>query len=457
MIKKYLFITLLIHFCAANSQCWQISADGNHCLVFKSDGNLFGWGNSYNGQLATASSSTYAVPTAIGTGSVWNVVSAGQLVTLGIKSNGSMWATGSNQYGQLGNANLSFYQFGFVRIGTANDWNKAFAGTNQCFALKTDGTLWGWGDNSEGELGTGGIAPSYTPIQITTGTDWNYISTGMHHVLALKNNGRLWGWGYNTDGQLGLGTGAMRTTPGPIGSDTWLAISAGYTHSVGIKSNGTLWGTGRNISGELGDGTNTSKNTFVQIGTDTNWQSVSCGAGFSLAIKTDGSLWAWGNNSNGTLGLGNYINVNTPTRVGTASNWQTVNAGVSHSMGLKSDGSIWVWGNNLYNQLGIGAIYTNIPRTAPTRVANTDCQFLEMESFATEIISIYPNPVTDTLNISCDALTLDVIIITDALGKEILNEKNNPRTIDVSHLKSGLYFIQCQSGNNIFTKKFIKS
>jgi alpha-tubulin suppressor-like RCC1 family protein len=129
---------------------------------------------------------------------------------------------------------------------------------------------------------------------------WKIIkSDGSNQTFAIKNDGTLWGWGHNNFGQIGDGThgdGTNKSSPTQIGIDSdWETIAVGLYHSVALKTNGTLWTWGLNLTGELGDGTydyGTEKYIPTQIGTATDWKSVAAGAYHSLAIKNDGSLWA---------------------------------------------------------------------------------------------------------------------------------------------------------------------
>jgi alpha-tubulin suppressor-like RCC1 family protein len=197
-------------------------------------------------------------------------------------------------------------------------------------ALKTNGTIWGWGKNNYGQLGVGDTFDRSTPSSVGDSSDWVEISVGVYHTIARKTNGTIWGWGANRiynyasvpdtarwgRWQLGLGVDDMyRTTPSPIGVDSdWITVAAGGKQTLAIKSNGTLWGWGKNATCQLGLGDVLTRKTPTPIGTDSDWQTVATGGawwtqynqfyGYTLAVKTNGILWAWGYNNYGQLGLG---------------------------------------------------------------------------------------------------------------------------------------------------------
>jgi alpha-tubulin suppressor-like RCC1 family protein len=133
-------------------------------------------------------------------------------------------------------------------------------------AIKTNGTLWSWGDNTDGELGNGTKTDKLVPTQVGTETNWADVKIRYSHVQALKTNGTLYAWGYNSLGQLGTGTNIPSLSPIAIGTDSnWVGIAAGSNFSAALKTDGTLWTTGDNQSGNLGDGTKTNRRTYGQV------------------------------------------------------------------------------------------------------------------------------------------------------------------------------------------------
>ena len=453
-----LFITILCFIpLSLFSQCWQsVSAGKRHNIALYSDGSLLAWGsNTYGLGNGTTFS---AVPTQIGSGTDWQYISAGEYNNLAIKSDGSLWGWGSNGFGHLGDG-TNIDKSTPIRIGTDTDWKWVSAGDRHTVAIKTDGTLWAWGSNTSGALGNGGTNNSFVPIEIETLNDttkWKMAVAGSIFTLAIKIDGTLWGWGANTAGQLGDGTNEKRSIPVKIGTDTnWNTIVAGYQHTVALKTDGTLWAWGANIFGQLGDGTNEDRSIPTQIGADTNWENIAVGSRHTLAIKNDGTLWAWGLNGSASLGDNTTIDKNIPTKIGTDINWQFVNAGELQSKAIKTDGNLWAWGPNNVGQTGNGSPSGNIktPVLINCVTLGTDDINLKRNQY-----SIFPNPVSNILNIENPFSGKLQFQVVNQLGQIVLKRYTSSSSLDVSTLSKGLYFLNITSENReTQTIKFIKN
>lgn len=290
-----------------------------HNIGLKNDGSLWGWGQNVYGQLGDGTNNYRNVPTRIGTDSDWNIISTGSNHVMGIKTDGSLWGWGSNNNGQLGNGNNSSNVP--IRIGMDNDWKAISCGGNFSLAIKNDGSLWSWGNNFLGQLGMGNSAGSTINVPTRVGgtdNDWKLVVAGAYTSFALKTDGSLWAWGDNFEGILGLQniTDDTVNVPTRLGNDyDWKNIVCGNSFTLAIKNNGSLWGWGLNNYGQLGDGTNMNRNLPVQITNSNDWKTIGSGYSHSFGIKNDGSLWAWGINNYGQLGIGNYNNMNVPVRV----------------------------------------------------------------------------------------------------------------------------------------------
>ncbi len=367
-----------LHDANCNAGIWESVAAGSyHVLALKKDGSLWSWGFNNDGQLGTGNYSDTNRPVRVGTAYDWIKISPGAIHSLALKSDGTLWAWGNNGSGRLGLGTSSGMINTPQQVGTAADWAKMDAGSLSSMAIKSDGTLWGWGSNADGMLGDGTVTQRNAPVQAGTDTDWADVSAGLSHTLGLKMNGTLWGWGSGSVGQLGGATPGY--TAHQIGVQTdWAKIIAGNENSLAVKSSGTAWGWGRNSMGELGIGNNAQANSPIQIGTATDWRNVSFTALHSHAMKQNGTLWSWGSNQNGSFGTGSNVSGNTPLQAGTATDWLTISAGLRFGAGIRSDNSLWVWGINDYGQLGIGSFTESLsPVQVPSAIASVTITVIE--------------------------------------------------------------------------------
>jgi len=353
-----------------------------HTVAIKTDGTLWAWGVNNEGELGTGNTTSSDIPVQIGTDNDWASVSGGGYHTLAIKTNGTLWAWGWNPNGALGIGN-TVDQHAPVQVGTAADWADAKALIYNGIGIKTDGTLWGWGWNSQGELGIGNTSQQSSPVQIGSDTDWASIETsGNNTTIASKIDGTLWGWGWNSSGELGIGNTSQQLTPIQVGlASEWAKLSMGRAFTLGIKPNGTLWAWGNNQYGQLGQGNNSHSPNPLQVGTATDWEDISVGNEHSFARKSDGTLWTWGYNAEGQLGNGNTTSQNTPAQMGTASDWAKPFGIKYQSFALKTDGHLLAWG---YNGVALGNgsyLNSNTPTPVVTASASTQTTIVQCPEF----------------------------------------------------------------------------
>jgi len=328
--------------------------------------NLYSWGGNNYGQLGLGNTTSYSSPKQIGSPQIWSTISSfGKTIHfLALKSDGTLWSWGQNNYGQLGLGNRTSYSSP-KQVGALTNWLKISAGYYNSFAIKTNGTLWAWGGDvqSWGILGLGNITAYSSPKQVGSLTNWSAVASGFRVSIASKTDGTLWVWGNNYFGTLGLNSssGYSISSPVQVGSLTnWLKVSSGYGSVFSIKTDGTLWAWGYNSAASGVLGLNSAAYKFIspnQVGSLTTWANITTGSsspGFSLATKTDGTLWGWGNGSQGNLGLGNTNNYSSPKQIGALTTWSVVSAGPFTSFAVKTDGTLWSWGKNDFGQLGLG-------------------------------------------------------------------------------------------------------
>jgi alpha-tubulin suppressor-like RCC1 family protein len=258
-----------------------------------------------------------------------------------------LYAWGENSQGQAGIGDVIDISSP-VQVGSLLDWSNVAAGEEFGGAIKTDGTLWTWGDNSYGRLGnnTASVSTS-SPVQIGSLTNWSSLSLGRDHGLAIKTNGTLWSWGRAASyGEPGLNNRINQSSPVQVGSlTTWAKIAASRTTSAAIKTDGTLWTWGYNYAGKLGHNNLIDRSSPTQVGALTNWLEVSASEYLTLATKTDGTVWSWGSNSSGALGGGSTLPAyrSSPVQVGALTDWSIPKAGSNAAVVLKTDGTMWSW------------------------------------------------------------------------------------------------------------------
>ncbi len=324
---------------------------------------LWTWGDNALGQLGDTTITPKSSPIqTIAWGSNWKQVSSGILSqSAAIKTDGTLWLWGQNTFGALGDNSTTHKSSPVQTISGGTNWKQVSVGNGFTAAIKTDGTLWTWGLNQNGRLGDNTTTSKSSPAQtITFGTNWKQVST-YSHTAAVKTDGTLWLWGLNSSGQLGNNTANNTSSPvQTISAGTnWKQVAAGYLHTAAIKTDGTLWTWGQNIYGQLGDNTANNKSSPVQtISGGTNWKQVSTGSiSHTVAIKTDGTLWTWGRNINGELGDNTTTTKSSPVQtISGGTNWKQVSSAYVHTAAVKTDGTLWTWGLNSLGQLGDNSI-----------------------------------------------------------------------------------------------------
>lgn len=270
------------------------------------------------------------------------------LSTYAIKSDSSLWAWGQNAYGELGVGNTT-EQHSPVKVLD----NVTTITTNEfsAFAVKKDNSLWAWGYNDDGQLGTGDTVSRNSPVKIMDSVAT--IVADDYSAFAVKRDGTLWAWGRNASGQLGTGDTTSRHNPVKV-MDNVATITTDNSSSFAVKKDGTLWAWGKNY-GQLGTGDNADYHNPIKIMDNVATITINDSPGSSqYALKMDGSLWAWGMNYRGRLGTGDDVDHHIPTKIMDNVDTITIVKGYYSSYAVKKDGSLWTWGENTQGQLGTG-------------------------------------------------------------------------------------------------------
>jgi alpha-tubulin suppressor-like RCC1 family protein len=344
----------------------QVAAGKQFSLLLQSDGSIWTWGRDDVGQLGngqtTTSTTTYRTRAKMGTANDWRFVAAGSTHALAIKYDGSLWGWGDNSKGQLGITGNPIKSP--TRIGSRNDWVQVAGGTSFTVALAADGTIWTTGDNTNNQLGRTGTTT--TLGQVVTGDSTNLftqISAGASHVLALEDDGSVYGWGLNDKYQLtSKVTTASQATPLSLSGGPYRKISAGAVDSVAIRWDGVLIGWGNNAAGELciPNDTSQKKTPTTMSSASTLGQYVAAGNQVTMLLDANGTLQTCGLGTNGQLATGNKANKSTVQTVATVQKPGLVGAGTGTAYSIDANGMLSIWGDNQWGQFGTGYSSPNL-------------------------------------------------------------------------------------------------
>jgi alpha-tubulin suppressor-like RCC1 family protein len=325
-------------------------------------------------------------------------------------NDGSAWCWGSNYTGQIGDGTTDERDWPVQVAALGNSVSTISAGYDRTCAIKTDGSLWCWGEK---------LGPS--PVQVQAlGNAVTQVSVGFAHICAVKNDNTAWCWGWNAYGQLGDGTLYDSDTPiqvSPAHLGQVYQVAAGHDHTCALKNDATIWCFGGNASGQLGNETvstldfvqaynqGSSSYAFVMAGLYDSWalqadgslwewgaakemnavseptkvdglggpvSAVGVGPDHTCALKADGTLVCWGYNDSGELGNGTYVNSSVPVQVAAVgTDVAEMSLGGGFTCVRKKDGSLWCWGGNGVGSLGNG---TNTGSSLPVQVALVACE-----------------------------------------------------------------------------------
>ena len=330
-----------------------------------SPGKASAWGDNGYGQLGNGrSGAARNIPKAVSNIGGVRSVKAGCHHSLALKIDGTVRAWGNNTFGQLGDGTNSRRTVP-VKVKIKNV--KAIAaGCDHNLALKKDGTVWAWGYGYYGQLGNGRFrASSNVPVKVDNlGAGTRAIAAGKNFSLALMGDNRVRSWGYNAEGELGNGTSGPdtnRARPVPVrnlANVRMISTDSYADHTLALLANGTVRAWGGNYYGALGDGTAANFRTKpVVVSNLSGVKAIAAGGFHSLALLEGGRVRSWGYNSAGQLGNdahGSGANSSTPVAVKGLSKVKSISGGAYNSMAVLENGRASSWGDNSRGQLGTG-------------------------------------------------------------------------------------------------------
>lgn len=359
-----------------------IAAGRDHTCVLTSQGAVKCWGDNLNGQLGNFAPG-FRLVEVLGLSSGAIGIAVGADHSCAILKSGGMRCWGANSEGQLGDGGTAPSGEPVVVQTISGVVAAAAGGQHTCAVLSTGGTKC-WGGNTRGQLGLGFVGvPVHIPMPVSNlPSPVQSIAAGPYHTCATAEGGATYCWGENDQGQLGSGTFERRLTPGLVVrvAESTMVVAGGGEQCAGVGESkecvrtdrscalsvaGMLSCWGANQFRELGIGSATrilparDNETFALVPLLVNGLSgaqVSVGANFTCAISIGGGAHCWGKNDHGQLGVGDRVTRTQPVAVnGLGHSVTKISAGGSHTCAIEA-GKAFCWGNNGYGQLGNGTL-----------------------------------------------------------------------------------------------------
>jgi alpha-tubulin suppressor-like RCC1 family protein/ABC-type uncharacterized transport system auxiliary subunit len=305
-----------------------------HTIALQNDSSVWTWGWNNKGQLGNGQTTDLFAPFCVDGLTRVKGIAAGAYHTMVLLHDGNVKVWGSNSYGQLGDGTLT-ERYRPVAVNNLENVKGICAGYNHSLAILDDHSVMAWGQNNAGQVGDNtSNNKKLTPVKVSDLVNVIALAAGKEHSLALKKNGTVWTWGSNDKGQLGTGNTQNQNHPvllEPL-SDI-IAIAAGGQHSLALQDDGTIWVWGLNDQGQLGNGTMMTDANLnyeaspIKVKSNETFIAISAGENHSMALSTDGTVWAWGDNSKGQLGNNSIQNSLEPQKVNAPNNLEPLNIG----------------------------------------------------------------------------------------------------------------------------------
>jgi len=305
--------------------------------------------------------------------------------SIAITPNNQVYGWGNNQFGQLGElsnsssniVNLTHY----FELSTNEDIIDIALGDFHSSILTSEGHLFAWGSNAQGQIGDETTNSRYIPVEVSQHFNLNQderlidIESGAGNMMALTSEGRVFSWGYNDYGQVGLGpTNSAYTEAVDITDSLNLSlneevqkISIGYHHSAILTSNGRILLWGYNNVGQLGNGTiasvfmPTDHTQYLPLRDGEVITDIELGYYHSMVLTSDNRVFVWGLNENGQLGNQSRDSLLFPTDITEEFDLDEDDFITSLSLGgwmssaISNDGQVFMWGSNGQGRLAMTA------------------------------------------------------------------------------------------------------
>jgi alpha-tubulin suppressor-like RCC1 family protein len=343
-----------------------VAAGSDHSCAIDGTGALYCWGYNSSGELGLGDTVMRTGPKLVAVDGVdhWTGVTTGNYHTCATDALEQLRCWGYNGDGQLGLGDTGQRTAPALVDSAVSGWRAVSGGHYHTCGLSLDGTLHCWGNNDYGQLGSGAVeSPEDEPQPVETDVPaWDAVSAGEYHTCAIASDGPLYCWGKNEDGQLGIESESpFHDSPQRVGgeADRWVDVAAAKHHTCALRSDQVLLCWGDNGNGEVGVGEESEIFPPTPVeSTVGEWSALAVGDEHTCAVAGDGVIYCWGGNGDGQLGTGGDDRAYVPTPVVDAEgSWGTVAGGYAHTCGIV-EGMVHCWGYARWGQLGLHDLTT---------------------------------------------------------------------------------------------------
>jgi alpha-tubulin suppressor-like RCC1 family protein len=349
-------------------------------------GSVLAWGQGEDGELGNNTNSATVVTTPVAPSGLTDVVQVvgGSTSGYALRSDGTVYAWGSNTDGQLGvgttTASLVPEQvpglFGVTSLG---------AGQDTAYAVTAQGTVLAWGENNDGQIGDGTTTNRSTPTAVIGLDHVVSVAGAAFAAFALRSDGTVWSWGDNTEGALGQGSAALSTTEAaPIpGLGDVVQVSAKIYNGFALLADGTVRGWGYNVDGEVGDVTTVNRTSPVPVLGLSGVVQIADADYDCYVLLRDGTVRSWGQNTHGQVGDGSATTRLSPVTVPGLAGVQAIAAGGYNGFAQLPGGSVAAWGYGLYGMNADGTTNDVLsPENEPSLFGATDLAAAHLAGYA---------------------------------------------------------------------------
>lgn len=337
----------------------EIVTNGETVYAITNNGNVYAWGRNDYGQVGNNSTANQTTPVKLATLTGTVRITCSGAVAYAIKEDGTVYAWGKGNLGQIGNNTMISAQKTPIQIPGLTNVEKIISNGSTTFAIYQNGAVYGWGENSFGQIGCYGLSNQYKPVLLSGLSQIKDIIIAAYTTYAIKADGSLYGWGQNNYGQLANTGFFNQLYPLHIAGIPAVKeiFSNGYSTCM-LGTDNSVYAWGYNNTGEVGNGQTGPQKSPYKISSLNNISKIVGCNNTLFAIDENGNVYGWGSNHSGQVGNGITTTQRSPVLISELSDITDVQMHINTVIATDTYGNVYGWGANSFGQLGIGTAST---------------------------------------------------------------------------------------------------